>query len=87
MSDSVTQAVDTTLTKKGVAADSFSVGNRISQITAKDVGALPATGGTINGGLNVGGKVYIGTDGEGGNIQFIPPDGLGMNFWEMDAIN
>ena len=87
MSDSVTQAVDTTLTKKGVAADSFSVGNRISQITAKDVGALPATGGTINGGLNVGGKVYIGTDGEGGNIQFRPPNGLGMNFWEMDAIN
>jgi hypothetical protein len=42
MTDSVTQAVDTTLSRHGVAADSAAVGNRISNLKASDVGARPS---------------------------------------------
>lgn len=40
MYDSVTQAVDATLSKSGIAADAEAVGKRISNLKAKDVGAF-----------------------------------------------
>ncbi len=43
---------------------------------------LPLTGGKLAGALNVGDKVNIRTDGEGGNIRLTSPQGAG---WEMDA--
>ncbi len=43
---------------------------------------LPLTGGKLTGALNVGDKVNIRTDGEGGNIRLTSPQGAG---WEMDA--
>ena len=45
---------------------------------------LPLTGGKLTGALNVGDKVNIRTDGEGGNIRLTSPQGAG---WEMDAHN
>lgn len=42
MYDSVTQAVDATLSKSGIAADAEAVGKRISNLKAKDVGAAPS---------------------------------------------
>ena len=45
---------------------------------------LPLSGGKLTGALNVGDKVNIRTDGEGGNIRLTSPQGAG---WEMDAHN
>ena len=45
---------------------------------------FPSTGGTINGGLNVGGKVAFWSDNEGGNIDIYSPNG---HTWQMDAHN
>ena len=42
--------------------------------------ALPITGGTLNGQLNVGGKVELYTDGEGGNLSLTSPNGTRFSF-------
>lgn len=66
--------------------------------TASDVGALPNTGGTINGNLTVGtgnntlkvgNKLELRTDDEGGNIDIYAPDSAQsvVGYWEMDAFN
>jgi hypothetical protein len=46
--------------------------------------ALPITGGTLNGKLNVGGKVELWSDGEGGNIRLTSPNG---SWWSIDALS
>lgn len=45
--------------------------------------ALPITGGTLNGNLNVGGKVELWSNGEGGNIRLTSPNG---SLWSIDAL-
>ena len=45
---------------------------------------LPLSGGKLTGALNVGDKVNIRTDGEGGNLRLTSPQGA---YWEMDAHN
>ena len=61
-----------------------SVEKVIDGLTAENVGALPIGGGTLTGQLQVGEKVKIYTSGEGGNIQIISPDDIGLR-WELDA--
>ena len=55
-------------------------------LTASDVGALPITGGTISGSLNVGGNVELRTDSEGGNLVIRSPSTIG-GYWEIDSVD
>lgn len=43
MSDSITQAVDSTLSKNGVAADAAAVGNALAGLSPAQIGAAPAS--------------------------------------------
>ncbi len=43
---------------------------------------LPLSGGKLTGGLNIGDKIWLDANGEGGNAKFSAPDGTQ---WEMDA--
>ena len=54
-------------------------------VTAAQVGALPITGGTLTGELNVNDGVKIWKNSEGGNIQLAPPTGKKTDYWEADA--
>lgn len=67
---------------KGAAETDFRAGNVI--LTPENIGALPASGGTITGNLNVGNNVKINTDQEGGNIRITAPNG---QYYEMDAFD
>lgn len=67
---------------KGNAETNYRTGN--VNITPDDIGALPISGGTLTGQLQVGEKVKIYTSSEGGNIQIISPDDIGLR-WELDA--
>lgn len=53
-------------------------------LTAENIGALPISGGKLTGQLQVGEKVKLYTSSEGGNIQIISPDDIGLR-WELDA--
>lgn len=44
---------------------------------------LPSSGGTLSGSLNVGGKVELWSDSEGGNIRLTSPNG---SWWSIDAL-
>lgn len=48
--------------------------------------ALPLSGGTLTGALNVGDKLRLWTDSEGGNIR-ITSGNNHTNYWEMDSYN
>ena len=67
---------------KGNAEKNYRTGN--VNLTPDDIGALPIGGGTLTGQLQVGEKVKIYTSSEGGNIQIISPDDIGLR-WELDA--
>ncbi len=67
---------------KGAKEKSYRQGN--VNLTPADIGALPISGGTLTGQLQVGEKVKIYTSSEGGNIQIISPDDIGLR-WELDA--
>lgn len=67
---------------KGVKETSFQRGNVV--ITPENIGALPISGGKLTGQLQVGEKVKLYTSSEGGNIQIISPDDIGLR-WELDA--
>ena len=43
---------------------------------------LPSSGGTLSGSLNIGGKVELWSDSEGGNIRLTSPNG---SWWSIDA--
>lgn len=53
-------------------------------LTSENIGALPISGGKLTGQLQVGEKVKLYTSSEGGNIQIISPDDIGLR-WELDA--
>ena len=53
-------------------------------LTPENIGALPISGGKLTGQLQVGEKVKLYTSSEGGNIQIISPDDIGLR-WELDA--
>ena len=53
----------------------------VVNVTSEDVGALPLTGGTLTGTLNVGDKVQVRTDTEGGNIRITSPEVRFMRRW------
>lgn len=44
---------------------------------------LPTSGGTLSGSLNIGGKVELWSDTEGGNIRLTSPNG---SLWSIDAL-
>lgn len=67
---------------KGNAEKNYRTGN--VNLTPDNIGALPISGGTLTGQLQVGEKVKIYTSSEGGNIQIISPDDIGLR-WELDA--
>lgn len=67
---------------KGNAEKNYRTGN--VNLTPNDIGALPIGGGTLTGQLQVGEKVKLYTSSEGGNIQIISPDDIGLR-WELDA--
>lgn len=53
-------------------------------LTPENIGAFPISGGKLTGQLQVGEKVKLYTSNEGGNIQIISPDDIGLR-WELDA--
>lgn len=67
---------------KGNAEKNYRTGN--VNLTPNDIGAFPIGGGTLTGQLQVGEKVKLYTSSEGGNIQIISPDDIGLR-WELDA--
>lgn len=67
---------------KGAAESAFRDGD--VNITPENIGALPISGGTITGNLNVGNNVAINTDQDGGNIRITAPNG---QYYEMDAFD
>lgn len=67
---------------KGAAESAFRDGD--VTITPENIGALPISGGTVTGNLNVGNNVKINTDQEGGNIRITAPNG---QYYEMDAFD
>lgn len=67
---------------KGDKETKYHTGN--VNLTPENIGALPISGGTLTGKLQVGEKVKLYTSEEGGNIQIISPDDIGLR-WELDA--
>lgn len=67
---------------KGDAEKNYRTGN--VNLTPENIGALPISGGKLTGQLQVGEKVKLYTSSEGGNIQIISPDDIGLR-WELDA--
>lgn len=67
---------------KGNAETNYRTGN--VNLTPENIGALPISGGKLTGQLQVGEKVKLYTSSEGGNIQIISPDDIGLR-WELDA--
>nr|DAY52418.1 MAG TPA: hypothetical protein [Caudoviricetes sp.] len=67
---------------KGNAEANYRTGN--VNLTPDNIGALPISGGKLTGQLQVGEKVKLYTSSEGGNIQIISPDDIGLR-WELDA--
>lgn len=53
------------------------------------IGALPLSGGKINGELWIGNNLSLKTDNEGGRIRIYPPNAAesGVDFWEIDSYN
>ena len=66
----------------GSALDTATGWNTIAW-TSDLSGYLPLSGGTLNGSLNVGGKVELWSDSEGGNIRLTSPNG---SWWSIDAL-
>ena len=67
---------------KGNAETEYRTGK--VNLTPENIGALPISGGKLTGQLQVGEKVKLYTSSEGGNIQIISPDDIGLR-WELDA--
>lgn len=67
---------------KGDKETEYRYGN--VNLTPENIGALPIGGGTLTGNLQVGEKVKLYTNEEGGNIQIISPDDIGLR-WKLDA--
>lgn len=67
---------------KGDNETEYHTGN--VNLTPDNIGALPISGGKLTGQLQVGEKVKLYTSSEGGNIQIISPDDIGLR-WELDA--
>lgn len=73
---------DTVTGIKGNAETEFRTGK--VNLTPENIGALPISGGKLTGQLQVGEKVKLYTSSEGGNIQIISSDDIGLR-WELDA--
>lgn len=73
---------DTVTGIKGNAETEYRTGK--VNLTPENIGALPISGGKLTGQLQVGEKVKLYTSSEGGNIQIISPDDIGLR-WELDA--
>lgn len=73
---------DTVTGIKGNAETEYRTGK--VNLTSENIGALPISGGKLTGQLQVGEKVKLYTSSEGGNIQIISPDDIGLR-WELDA--
>ncbi len=67
---------------KGDAESTYRTGS--VNITPENIGALSTSGGKLTGQLQIGEKVKLYTSSEGGNIQIISPDDIGLR-WELDA--
>lgn len=67
---------------KGNAETEYRTGKL--NLTPENIGALPISGGKLTGQLQVGEKVKLYTSSEGGNIQIISSDDIGLR-WELDA--
>lgn len=75
---------DTVTGIKGNVETEYRTGN--VNLTSENIGALPISGGKLTGQLQVGEKVKLYTSSEGGNIQIISSDDIGLR-WELDAFN
>lgn len=73
---------DTVTGIKGNAETEYRTGK--VNLTPENIGALPISGGKLTGRLQVGEKVKLYTSSEGGSIQIISPDDIGLR-WELDA--
>ena len=73
---------DTVTGIKGNAETEYRTGK--VNLTPENIGALPISGGKLTGQLQVGEKVKLYTSSEGGNIQIISPDDIGLR-WDLDA--
>lgn len=73
---------DTVTGIKGNAETEYRTGK--VNLTPENIGALPISGGKLTGQLQVGEKVKLYTSSEGGSIQIISPDDIGLR-WELDA--
>lgn len=73
---------DTVTGIKGNAETEYRTGK--VNLTPENIGALPISGGKLTGQLQVGEKVKLYTSSEGGNIQIISSDDIGLR-WELDA--
>lgn len=73
---------DTVTGIKGNAETEYRTGKM--NLTPENIGALPISGGKLTGQLQVGEKVKLYTSSEGGNIQIISSDDIGLR-WELDA--
>lgn len=73
---------DTVTGIKGNAETEYRTGK--VNLTPENIGALPISGGKLTGQLQVGEKVKLYTSSEGGNIQIISPDDIGLR-WKLDA--
>lgn len=57
-------------------------------VTAAQVGALPITGGTVDGEFKVGSGITMwDSTSEGGNLRLTPVAGKTSDYWEMDAFD
>ncbi len=59
-------------------------GYLLARGSARDNTKLPLSGGKLTGNLNIGDKLWLDANNEGGNVKFASPDGTQ---WEMDAYN
>ena len=73
---------DTVTGIKGNAETEYRTGK--VNLTPENIGALPISGGKLTGQLQVGEKAKLYTSSEGGSIQIISPDDIGLR-WELDA--
>lgn len=73
---------DTVTGIKGNAETEYRTGK--VNLTPENIGALPISGGKLTGQLQVGEKVKLYTSSEGGNIQIISSDDIGLR-WELDV--